>query len=1322
MKRELEQQMLELIYGLLDEHDADLLQQRIESEGEYARAYDDALRSADMFSQAARLDISLPELRCSDKIPQTETDTVPKAADKPGINPKVSGPGSLLQSSRRSEMRKYWDKFSNRLILTCSLLLILLAVGGYGYQRMQVREIASDYVRVRMLGPSAIVEDAPQQFVISTESITGKTANQPIQFSLYRNDDSTDVDGLDIAEIADKQAEPVFKTKAIPDAKGTAVIDIPQNTFREVADASFANYQVRLDQPQGEEMTINGVLPVQRRKSSTFIQANSTRYTPDQQLAFRSVTLDRFTQQPVANPVLTFSINDDHENTLQRFDATDAPAPGTLVGNFTIPANQNPGRYCISALKNKIHPTADKYCFAINEPNHAEEASLTRSTLADRKLSVMNQPTDTASSESPEISAGQPTAITPSRNSTATAPQIEFHPEGGPLTVGVANRVYMLARQPEDNPVPDNTFSTSGTILNQYDDRVAMVELNPSGVGLLELEPKDGEEFRLVLDTSTGDKSEFSLPKVSQTSEIVLDTGMSVFEANSPIQCNVRAMRAGLPLAVTVELDDTTLAQQTLVTREQANTIDLPLADDIAGVIAVAVYDCRVSPPYNIARRLVYRKPAAWLNFTTTLSTGDKIIEPQLDSYPNTETAETKTDFTNSLGLPVYELTRNRSTTMAIETRSSDEKPVDAVLSVSMYSMNPASDCLETNGAASMPNYFFLSSRLAAETPWYEKENAAASSDPIDKLIALFTQNDPDRNLSPDQLFTAETEAQRAFIDTLLATQPLHLRNDEPQLLAADTSAASADHATAGIVVTESAAPIIFDNLPQIEETYYSRIGFLATLQLDTLKVVLLLSLLGCFALMLMLAIMHALGISRNPSTWTPVILTGLIVIFFFMQSYPDRESLERSIPLEVAFANNLFDDADISNRMIADNEDIRLQINSEQGMKLQPELERTRSGYQYESLADEAAGSSVPEAAIETQDTSSEVGVQSDTAFAPNEYSDQHNNRMSRPPIPRAIQMESPPAAFGALSQPTPDEPSDKPNNAEPATAKPVTPRRSEDMERDQSHSLPGAPAAATPKAGMNAFGSGAMGGTSGFGAGNGTREFGEATPGYGGGTRGFEGGTQGYGANVQGFGGSASRSFGHSTAEGVNDTGEAIAPELPSEEAPAPMSSNGSYSNGMMRSSPAPTPAPAMMTQGMRPSGDIAPAEKMSDFNSQPELSPAMEPATPKQEPKSLASNTVEPLDSKLLRESMTYRQMQTQPRSEQISLWQPAIKAQSGIPTELIFKTPDRPGLYFVSISGYTEDGVLGTDSFYIKVSDEPSITSSAQDETKIRVDRE
>ena len=121
-----------------------------------------------------------------------------------------------------------------------------------------------------------------------------------------------------------------------------------------------------------------------------------------------------------------------------------------------------------------------------------------------------------------------------------------------------------------------------------------------------------GRSYRLKIASPAGIALQPKLPPAASDQKIVLGAGSGVFRGDSPLAFNLRASQAGIPLAAAAWLRGVLVGQQTLVTTlasrgRGGKEVEIPLEEQVGGLIRLAIYNYGVNPPRPIAQRWVYR-------------------------------------------------------------------------------------------------------------------------------------------------------------------------------------------------------------------------------------------------------------------------------------------------------------------------------------------------------------------------------------------------------------------------------------------------------------------------------------------------------------------------------------------------------------------------------------------------------------------------------------------------------------------------------------------------------------------------------------------
>lgn len=454
-----------------------------------------------------------------------------------------------------------FGRAANWTVGIAAALLVLTSVGGYFYHREQLSAIAAEHLRLIVTGPSSLQAGVTAEYLVSTTTIGGQPISAQIEVALL------DPDGRRLK---------AYKEPADDRGRMQVVIPAdlhlpPQSRLRVVA----------LHGASQEEAEIP--LWVEPLRYTTELMLDKLAYQPGETIHYRSVALSQFSLDADDQSPIHFEIHDPRDGVVANSAVDGVTEHGVGNGAFTIPNASVEGRYTLVA---RSHALRFKQCFFIRRqsgpPSDKEATSADDSRESDDELKVT------------------------------------FYPEGGELVAGLENRVYFTARNGQSKPVSlAGVIVAKGSGEGGHDHDVALVETTFQGMGTFSLAPRANETYRLRITSPTGVKREPTLPEVASDRDLVLTSGNGVFVPEKPLEFNVRAARAGIPLVVAAYCRGVQVGEQPLVTKTAvtaANSVVIPLDRAIGGVIRLIAYDYRTSPPRPVAERLVYRRPSQKLN------------------------------------------------------------------------------------------------------------------------------------------------------------------------------------------------------------------------------------------------------------------------------------------------------------------------------------------------------------------------------------------------------------------------------------------------------------------------------------------------------------------------------------------------------------------------------------------------------------------------------------------------------------------------------------------------------------------------------------
>jgi len=836
------QRLLELIYDLLPEAEAAELRRRITAEPELARAYEQARQAANLLGEAAKR----PEPKIPLRRPQPPAEEVPRAP-----RPKRHG------RSRRPSGSP-WAKAANWVVGLTAAALLLVSLGGYWYDLRQRNTIAAEQIRLRVSGPAALQAGVPAEYAVATTTIAGEPLPARIKFAVY----SPDVD------------EPKWQND-MTDQNGRFRISVPGNaTF-----ASAAMLKVAVQREDTEETeAVETRLEVRPDRYVTRLTLDRPLYRanwPGEIVYYRSLTLSRFGLAADREMPIHFEILDPGGAVVPDSSVEGVTQHGVGCGAFAIPPGLAGGEYTLVArspgglfpeerrtfflrhyrlprLKKQLEFTRDSYApgdeviadFVAQraEGGPAADASLQITAIVDGEK-IFEQPARADHTGSFQVDFRLPEKITRGdallsvtvddggnrEPIVKTIPinlgkvEVEFFAEGGELAGGLENRVYFVARDPLGQPV-----AIRGAVVDSSGkDVAAEVETTHEGMGSFRFSPSVEEDYRLRIVTPPGAKDQ-PLPGVSLRQKIVLHTGPGVFAADEPLRCEVRSAKANVPLVVAAFCRGVPVGQQAIVTKKdtgkQPEPVEIPLAEEIGGVIRLTVYDYSIHPPQPVAERLVYRRTARRLNvetggFSARYAPGDRV-------------------------------------SMSLRVRDEQGRVVPAVLGVAVVDDTLLS--LADDDAPQIDTHFLLTTEVES---------------PEDLEKADFYLAEGDQSAAALDLLLG-TQGWRRFAEKTLDELKKEGRDDEPleRLVAMSGPAAP---------------PAMFDNMSEVRRKYEASVAEYEKGHTKTLKALTTLSFFGGLGLMLLVAMLGLMKVVSGIHLWVPAVgvTTCCLLIGWFLMA-----------------------------------------------------------------------------------------------------------------------------------------------------------------------------------------------------------------------------------------------------------------------------------------------------------------------------------------------------------------------------------------------------------------------------------------------------
>ena len=716
---------------------------------------------------------------------------------------------------------------------------------------------------MKVTGPSNLQAGVPATYTVETTSIAGDPMSAPIRFAVY----------------APGEQQPKWRRET------TGEDGRYQITLGEEPLAAHAVLKVVAEREDAEsneqDEQFEAQLQVEPVHYVTRLATDKPLYRPGETVFYRSLTLTRFGLAADDPMPIEFEILDPSGAVLPDSKLQGATDRGVGNGAFEIPGAEDfPGgeyvlvarsldeafgearrpffirRYRVPALKKELEFTRDSYApgdtvvadFLAERKTGGPAADARLRIIAtvdgDRVFQQDNVRTDAAGTFRvqfelpPEIERGdgQLAVIVDDgahRETMAkTIPinlgkvEVDFFPEGGDLVAGLLGRVYFVGRDPLGEPV-----HIEAAVVNGSGRAVAALETTHEGMGSFSFTPQKGEQYSLKITSPAGVTHQPELPKVTAGQRVVLNTGTGVFDADAPLEFNVRAAESGVPLVAAAWCRGVPVGQQSLVTEvgededNGANLVSIPLTDEAGGVIRLTLFDYSESPPKPVAERLVYRRMPRRLNVR---------IDGQSERYAPGETVK-----------------------LCLEVTDEQGQPVPAVLGVAV--VDDALLSLADDDTPGMTTHFLLTTEV---------------EDPEDLEDADFYLSDePDAAAALDLLLG--TQGWRRFTEKTLE-ELLEEGEDNQQLV------------RLAALGGPSNPPVMFDNLEAIRSEYEKNVADHRQERTETFGTLTALSFFGAVGLMLLVAMLGLLKIFSGVRFWVPAVGVGVCcVVLGVMLSAP---------------------------------------------------------------------------------------------------------------------------------------------------------------------------------------------------------------------------------------------------------------------------------------------------------------------------------------------------------------------------------------------------------------------------------------------------
>lgn len=831
MDSQTRQRLLELVYDLLPEPEAAELRRQIDADEDLARGYAEAQDTAKLLARAARR-----------AAPNIELEVPAQPASTPA---DLSSPQQMRNRSEGAVGRRGAWPVGWAALSAAVLLLLVPSVGSYWRQKEDLDRIAGEHLRLMVTGPATLPPGVGAHYTVSTTAVTGAGVAAEVELALVSPD-----------------GKRLHDHKGKADADGSLQVTIPA----EVNVPSGSKLKVVAIHGKNQE-AMETPLAVEPVRYVTHLALDKPLYQPGETIYYRSLSLSRFGLADDREMPIHFEIVDPSGAVVPGSPRQGVTEHGVGNGAFAIP-EELPGaeytlvarslnqafpeekrpffirRYRLPQLKKELEFTRDSYApgdavvadFLARRGDGAAAAGAQLRIIATVDgETVFRKDTQAGETGALQVKFDLPEKIQRgdgqlvvvaddgghSETIAKTIPinlgkvEVTFYPEGGDLVAGLENRVYFVARDPLGEPV-----HIEGTIVDGKGRKITAVETTHEGMGSFRLTPEAQQQYRLKIASPAEVSGGPTLPDVSSRQKVVLSTGMGVFGAGEPLEFNVRAAKAGVPLVVAASCRGVPVGQQALVTTidqgngNRANPVAISVPEEVGGVIRLTVYDYSAAAPQPVAERLVYRRM------------GQK-LKVRAGGYGEHY----------SPGDPVK---------MSLRVTNEKDQPVPAVLGVAVVDDKLLS--LADDDAPAMTTHFLLTSEV-------EKPEDLEDAD-------FYLSDDPEAEVALDLLLG--TQGWRRFVEKSLGELAEEGRTvvkdkDEPLLRLA---------ALGG----PSHPPAVFDNLDQIKSGYRESLAAYQAEWDEGLDAVTTLSFMGGLGLVLLLLMLGLLKVVSGVHFWVPAV------------------------------------------------------------------------------------------------------------------------------------------------------------------------------------------------------------------------------------------------------------------------------------------------------------------------------------------------------------------------------------------------------------------------------------------------------------------
>ena len=853
MEANRETRLWELYYGLLSAEEAAELRSRIASDPQWAELWAQVQQKAALVGEAARVHTDPLPLPSGE--PAESAEPVEVASGRSATSPvlfsesvRAGRASGRAKPSRRPVSVRRGERWPIGAVYISTSLLLLVALWGALLHRHDLLALTGQHLRLVVQGPSVLRQGVENHFLVLTSRVDGQPVESQVEVALFGPDEKR-----------------FFSQKETTDAQGQVRVVLP-------ADMDLPPWvDLRVQAEVGGKQESRQVrLEVAPLEYQTFLGLDRFCYRPGEKVFFRSVSVPRFRRRTQEEMWVEFEVRDADDRPVPDFHQEGRTWQGVGCGEFQIPPDMPPGLYVLVARNGQRRfPEVRKPFYVL--PSDKAPVQITvafqkapyspgQTVTAEIHLTEQGQPARQTPLELRAELAGQvihreslctdgqgrcrsvfrlpervkgPDAWLWVKLSSGRRPLIickpiplagaklrcRFYPEAGLLVPGVENRVYFSVRDAQGRPV-----QVRGQLVDAQDRLVTEVHTSHLGRGVFHFIPQKEQTYRFRILEPEGLTEPIPLPTAAGEGKVMIKTSLAVVGPGQPLQFQLlssAALKTQLPLMAAVVCRGVPAARQwvALQIRQEGQPnetpVQIPLPQDLWGLVHLRIYDYSQSPPVLLAQRLFYRLPQQRLRV--------------------------------ELGLPEQPWHPLDRVQLRLSTKDESGSPISTIGGLAV---------VEETFLHGMPGLTPISPLWWLDELWEIPEDLEEAAE-----------------------FLTDRPESRQALDLLLGTWGGRLRPPDEQQPGVRPDQAAGQPSDTQPPATEDAPPLVVDNLRRIQASYQEARALFQQARPETLNAITLCSLLGGAGLVLFVLLATLLQVAGGARIWVPALVGASICV-----------------------------------------------------------------------------------------------------------------------------------------------------------------------------------------------------------------------------------------------------------------------------------------------------------------------------------------------------------------------------------------------------------------------------------------------------------